>query len=280
MQTVLIGTAQWGMDYGITNRAGRITDAELDTLSDLAFSCGYLSLDTAPAYGDSETRIGQLGRGFRVQTKVSASGCSKEDLNPSLESSMKALRQDRIWSVLVHDWSVLDAGERLRALEMLSDLQAAGGIERFGISIYDESDLVDLPEDLHGLEVIQVPASVLDQRMVSETVLSALRVRGVRIQARSIFLQGTLLDSDRVTAQARHPHVARLHESLRERGLSPAQASIDFIKRCEWIDEVVVGFAEPRQLREFADAWDREHSGIDWSPYASEDLALLDPRQW
>lgn len=280
MQTLLIGTAQWGMDYGITNRAGRIAEAELVRLADFALSCGYVSLDTAPAYGDSETRIGELGSGFRVQTKVSASVRSMEDLNDSLESSMKALRQDRIWSVLVHDWSVLDAGERLRALEMLSDLQAAGGIERFGVSIYDEADLVDLPEDLHGLEVVQIPVSLLDQRLLSAEIISALRVRGIRIQARSIFLQGAVLDTDHVSSQAQHPHVVRLHESLRERGLSPAQASIDFIKRCEWIDEVVVGFAELRQLREFADAWVRENSDIDWSRYASNDLALVDPRLW
>ena len=74
MQSVILGTAQWGLDYGVTNTAGRLSDEAVREVADSAWALGIRTLDTAPAYGDAEERIPSLGHGFAVQTKVSIGG--------------------------------------------------------------------------------------------------------------------------------------------------------------------------------------------------------------
>ena len=51
MQTLLLGTAQWGLDYGATNADGRIAGSALAALIATATECGITYLDTAAAYG-------------------------------------------------------------------------------------------------------------------------------------------------------------------------------------------------------------------------------------
>ena len=49
-----LGSAQWGLDYGVANEQGRPTDAELRSLLGKAKQAGVTSIDTASAYGCAE----------------------------------------------------------------------------------------------------------------------------------------------------------------------------------------------------------------------------------
>ena len=42
-----LGTAQWGLDYGISNTNGRTSFNEVTTILDYARSCGIKTVDTA-----------------------------------------------------------------------------------------------------------------------------------------------------------------------------------------------------------------------------------------
>ncbi len=56
--SLVLGGAQFGMPYGIANRAGKPGDDELHAILALAEAAGVSHLDTAAGYGDSEHRIG------------------------------------------------------------------------------------------------------------------------------------------------------------------------------------------------------------------------------
>ena len=280
MQTLLLGTAQWGLDYGVTNARGRLPDEELLQLVEVAHTMGFYQLDTAPAYGDSEARIGALSNDFQVQTKVSALGLSEKEVVDSIDSSLRILGQDSLWSVLIHDWALLESRQRIRALKVLSDLQAAGTIERFGISVYEKADFDELLEASATINVIQLPVNALDQRLMDSDALVALRRQGVSVQARSIFLQGVMLDVNHASSHSNHPHVRRFHEHCDSWSMTPTAAGVNFIKSLDWVDEVVVGFENAAQLREFGTAWAQDGIKADWVVLASEDIDLLDPRRW
>ena len=61
LSKLTIGTAQFGLDYGIANRSGQVNFEEIQKILDFAFDLGINTLDTAIAYGDSETRLGLAG---------------------------------------------------------------------------------------------------------------------------------------------------------------------------------------------------------------------------
>lgn len=122
-------------------------DAAAARLLDTARELGINLLDTAPAYGSSEERLGRLLRGRRndwlISTKVGESfeaGRSHYDFSPeavrnSVKTSLRRLHTDRLDVVLIHsDGSDLAILDELGTLECLLDLKARGWIRAAGMS--------------------------------------------------------------------------------------------------------------------------------------------------
>ena len=144
-----LGTVKLGRDQGVKYPNGFTIpdDAEARQLLALARDLGINLIDTAPAYGRSEERLGPLLRGQRedwvIVSKVGEefeAGQSHFDFSPehtrfSVERSLKRLETDFIDLVLIHsdgnDVAILqDSG----ALEALAELKKAGKIRAFGLS--------------------------------------------------------------------------------------------------------------------------------------------------
>ena len=58
---ISIGTAQFGLDYGISNQRGKVPFSDVENIIELAYSRGIDKLDTASAYGKSEKVLGEIG---------------------------------------------------------------------------------------------------------------------------------------------------------------------------------------------------------------------------
>lgn len=144
-----LGTVKLGRDQGVKYPSGFTIpdDAEARQLLALARDLGINLIDTAPAYGRSEERLGPLLRGQRqdwvIVSKVGEefeAGKSHFDFSPahtrrSVERSLQRLETDVIDLVLVHsdgnDVAVLrDSG----VYETLAELKQAGKIRAFGLS--------------------------------------------------------------------------------------------------------------------------------------------------
>jgi len=67
---IALGAAQFGHEYGIANKAGRVKPTEVKDILQLAAAHGLNTLDTAIAYGDSEktTTAALLGKFASVLT--------------------------------------------------------------------------------------------------------------------------------------------------------------------------------------------------------------------
>ena len=70
-----LGTAQFGMEYGIANKNGKVSLDEAKAIITLGRLAGIDTLDTAMAYGDSEESLGKLStEDFHVITKLPSFG--------------------------------------------------------------------------------------------------------------------------------------------------------------------------------------------------------------
>ena len=68
---IALGTAQFGMSYGIANVSGQVSREGAKAILDLASLSGIDAIDTAIAYGESEACLGDVGvENFRVVTKL------------------------------------------------------------------------------------------------------------------------------------------------------------------------------------------------------------------
>ena len=122
-------------------------DKEARALLDLSRDLGINLIDTAPAYGNSEERLGRLLKEDRKQwlicSKVgeefldgqSTFDFSAEHTRMSVERSLRRLQTDYIDMVLVHsDGNDLDIIHNSAALQTLAELKQRGWIRAFGMS--------------------------------------------------------------------------------------------------------------------------------------------------
>ena len=267
-----IGTAQWGLDYGVTNKGGRLGDAVISALLDSMRANAIVHLDTAASYGDAESRIGNLDTtGIHIQTKLSAKNRTYEDLRAQLRESLTKLKTESVNSILIHDWFALDQNEidvvsRFFELSMNESLT-----HQVGISAYNLLDLDRARDSLNVWDTAQIPINALDQRFVNACELFP----GIAFQARSIFLQGLLLASN-----PDHVDVIRFHTFSQSLGVDPLTLSLQFIKEQSWLDSVIIA---PTSLDEFDQILNAANShipDIDFYPCVSLDVKLLDPRSW
>ena len=121
-------------------------DKDVMRILDLAWSLGINFIDTAPAYGSSEERLGKLlgqRHDWVIETKVgeifedgkSRFDFSAEHTRESVENSLRKLRRDYIDVVLVHssgdDMNIIHQQD---VLEELDRLKQKGLIRAFGMS--------------------------------------------------------------------------------------------------------------------------------------------------
>jgi aryl-alcohol dehydrogenase-like predicted oxidoreductase len=148
-----LGTVKFGRNQNVNYPGGGgfalPTDADIEFLLDLALECGINVLDTAPAYGTSEERLGKLIGGrrdkFFLVTKTGEEFCNRRSeyvftaphTRMSVERSLQRLRTDFLDCVLVHS-SRDDANviANSAALETLSRLKEEGKIGSFGASTH------------------------------------------------------------------------------------------------------------------------------------------------
>jgi aryl-alcohol dehydrogenase-like predicted oxidoreductase len=144
-----LGTVKLGRNQGVKYPAGFSLpdDRSAARLLARARELGINLIDTAPAYGSSEQRLGQLLSGQRSDwllcTKVGEefeAGQSRHDFSPehtrhSIQRSLSHLKTDVIDIVLVHsDGNDLQIIEQMGTLEALADLKRGGLIRAFGMS--------------------------------------------------------------------------------------------------------------------------------------------------
>jgi aryl-alcohol dehydrogenase-like predicted oxidoreductase len=288
-----LGTAQFGLPYGITNSAGQVAEPEVRALLAEAAQAGLTLLDTAQAYGNAEAVLGRTlppGHGFRLISKLpsqSQSVFTTEDRvawDQAFERSCLRLGESSLDALLLHSAADLHkpGGEHLRA--WLLSLRQAGLVRRLGVSIYCSTDLDGVPPDL--LDLVQLPLSLYDQRLLVDGTIASLRAQGCDVHARSMYLQGLLLNSaDSWPAwvnSANREHHARLEHLAADRGCSLLDCALGFACAQEDLEAVVLGLCSRYELRQLLQAWWRTSPWKEgeWRAWTLSNVDTIDPRRW
>ena len=102
-----LGTAQFGMAYGVANASGKVPAGEVEKILAYASGRGIDTLDTAVGYGESEAVLGtfQLGS-WNVISKIGAAPEGYQDIpawvNTQVEDSLTRLRISSLDALLLH----------------------------------------------------------------------------------------------------------------------------------------------------------------------------------
>lgn len=267
---LVVGTAQLGLDYGVTNYSGKPNVETSVNLVRTAIVNGVKGFDTARAYGESENVLGgALAGGWHERTEVFTKLDTLTEypdqlsdavvaalVDKSLAESRLALQQDQLGTVLLHRTDLLFrwGGAVWRHL---IERVSSGDIRTLGVSVQSPEELL-LVLDTAQVQHIQLPFNLLDWRWNS--VLPRLederRRRGITVHARSALLQGLILTDDQALWSRSGildgaPIWTWLQEQSDARSrVSIADLALAYVRSQEWCDGVVVGMETADQLRD------------------------------
>lgn len=270
-----LGTVQFGQAYGVSNTRGQVSRAEAAAILARAAETGIKVLDTAANYGEAESVLASLDTTpFRIVSKTANATNGVEAVVARARQSARTLKAD---TLLVH------AAADLPALwPALQQLKAEEVFRKIGISTYFADDPAALAERFRP-DVMQLPFSLLDQRLLKNGSLARLKGLGVEIHARSLFLQGLMLmapDQLPPNLQSAGPHLDRMHARLAEAGSTALGAALGFVLSRPEIDVALVGVTARDELDEILAAAAQPASGLDWDACALDDARILTPSLW
>ncbi len=237
-----LGTVKFGRNQAVKYPAGfeLPSDRQILELLDVARELGVNLLDTAPAYGSSEERLGRLlpdRDRWLLCTKVGenfAGGRSWFDFSAShvrasIEQSLRSLRSEWLDLVLIHsdgnDLAILDESDCLATLQ---ELREKGLLRAIGMSSKTVAG------GLRAIELVDVLMLAYNRADVSQApVIEQARQAG----------KGVLVKKGLASGHA--VHCARPGAVL---------DNFRFLFECPGISSVVVGAINPEHLRENAAA--------------------------
>lgn len=186
-QKLILGTVQFGLNYGINNRTGIPQKDEVFRILNYAFNNGISVLDSAEAYGTAVHLIKEYSREypfkFKINSKFNNSDRSLSEVFNETYGNLNA----QIDTFFYHSFN--DFFQYPSLLSELKVLKSEGLIKSIGLSIY-EDDEFKAAIDSEDIDVIQIPFNLLDNFALRGAHLKEARLKGKTIQARSIFLQG------------------------------------------------------------------------------------------
>lgn len=251
MNRIILGTAQFGMDYGINNKRGRIPQKEAWEIVDESIRTGVDTLDTASLYGLSETVLGTYIKNRSQKLKVISklSACTVEEAEGIFLGSLGKLNINKFYGYLIHNFQFYKENKQLWVF--LEKLKKEGKIEKIGFSLYFPNELEYVLGRNLKIDLIQIPFSIFDQRFLP--YFPELKNRGIEINARSVFLQGLVF----IEPEALNSRLTRIKEKLKnlnvlskKNKLSIVTLCINFVLFNKMIDKVVIGVDNLENFRE------------------------------
>jgi len=259
LSQLMIGSVQFGMDYGIANKSGQPSyEAVCDILA-CACEGGVNCVDTAAAYGTSEEVLGRalaelrISDKFIVATKVphlpaelSSTQTADKMVEESVTRSLQRLRLEVLPICLLH-WET-----DFRHIESLLKLKARGLLKHVGCSVMTpEATTAIIASGL--AEVIQMPTNLLDHRFTGSGIYDQAKRRGVAVVIRSIFLQGLLVMPENELPS----HLAdvipvrrKLQQLAREARMSLPELAVRYVLSIEGLTCAVIGVESVTQMRQ------------------------------
>ncbi len=290
---LVLGTAQLGMPYGIANRTGQPDFETAVSIIKTAWESGIREFDTAQAYGESEAVLGRsfaslgISNDVRIITKLDPKlePHNGQNIKKAIERSLERLQIPDLYGVMLHREEWLDnlnngLEKSLRALVL------DGVVQHLGVSLYTPVKALRALE-LDIVDMIQVPANILDLRFAEAGVFNLAKEKRKRVYIRSVFLQGLLLmkpeDLPANMAFAK-PALGKIDNLCAQYKCSRQKLALLYIKQKYPQSRIIIGAETPRQLEQNLNIWKDNLSSIneikEFDSWTIVDERIINPSLW
>ena len=287
---IMIGTAQFGTKYGVSNMK-KISKDQIKKIFNFLKKKNINKFDTAENYGDSELIIGEYNnkKQFILSTKISSLKKVKlKDLEQHIQYKVKnmckRLNTYKINYLLLHDFKDIHKKniKSKKIISILRKIKKSGKILKFGVSVYSYKDIEKIIKN-YKIDFVQIPFNLFDQSLLEKNFYKKLQNKKIDIHIRSIFLQGLVFIDYKKEKNKKILKIAKkLNFFLEKRKHEKIKLLINFIKNYNFYQKIVIGVNSFNQLREIIRMFETkdDYNESQFLQYKISDKSLIDPRNW
>lgn len=277
---IILGTANLGQNYGITNNSAFDIDVSKSILRK-AISKSVTDFDTAPDYGVAQkllaSEVAHLD-GINITTKISSKIASKtHDVVKHFKDSLSVLNVNQVDTVLFHSSSFVENRNFRELVDAILETQKT---KKVGISVYERDEIAKALDTGAQLTLFQVPENILDRRLEKEPEMETYHSQGIKFVVRSIFLQGALLTNEvslPANFKAHKDAFRKLNESAKQQGLSVVELCVNYALSINWAEGILIAAATIEQLDEILSVPLKK---LQYDGFPTLPSYLVDPRNW
>tara|TARA_B100000768_G_scaffold161147_1_gene161069 strand:+ start:6258 stop:8051 length:1794 start_codon:yes stop_codon:yes gene_type:complete len=280
-----IGTLQFGLNYGIANKEGKLKDLEIKKIKNISKTFNISTVDTANVYGNSEQRLGNLGfSDFKLVSKLPVTQPSIDRVNwvlKSVRKSLKKLNVTKLYGLHVHNTKYLLDKKGYKIYDGLIKAKKEGLINKIGVSIYTIQELKKVISK-YKIDLVLLPFNIFDQRLIKSNILQDLKDRNIEIHTRTTFLQGLLLlEGSKIPSKFKkyQKYFNNWNKLQKKIKIPKFEICLKYALSNEYIDKVIVGIDNSKQfnlLIKAAGYLKIQTKSID----ASKEIDLINPAKW
>lgn len=281
-----LGTVQFGLNYGVSNKLGQPSIAKAHAILDIAKDAGITTLDTALGYGESHQVLASypsINDSFNIVTKLPP--LQKEQFSSQdtdyyialIEQCFSDFKTQKLNAILFHQASDIEKQGVAPVLACLKQRQLENQLASKGVSLYSGTEVNNFKQ-LSEINFVQIPYNAFDTYFKHSGALSLLSKNKTQVQARSCFLQGLLLMPINELASYFKPwkqDLESFHQLAQHLGVSALTLSIAYALKEDEIDKVVVGVNSESELAQILEAY---QSSIKISHEVLKEMTVNDPR--
>jgi len=246
---LILGTAQFGMKYGVNNKVGKIPKKEIVKILNFSKRNNISYFDTASTYGESENKLGNYlkknNNNFKIITKYSS---KKKSIIKQFYETRKLTSQtpDIVLAHSYKDYISKDFQETLNHL--IKEFK----LKKYGASLYSPNEYFKILK-VRVPNIIQVPVNIFDKRFLEKKIISSIKKNRIEVHARSIYLQGLLFVEEKKIYRY-FKNIKKIFKKTinlaENENLSLAQLSLLWVYKKKDINKIVLGIDSLSQLNE------------------------------
>lgn len=275
-----LSAAQFGLG-GSPSPRSRPPEVEARDILNIA-ARGQLSvLDASGVYGRAEQILGDLvppPSSFRLTLNSVRADRGPDFVEQEARASLRRLAVERADAIVVPSVGELFGPHGMALWDRLQALKGQGLFARIGIAVHASDDPCGVARRFKP-DLVQAPASLLDQRLLADGSLARIAGMGIEVQLRSVFLNGLLfLPPDRVPATLKGAagRLSRVRRMIAEGRSDPLQAALGFALSRPEATAVLVSPTTAAELSAIIAAAASPPPDLDWDEMALDDPVALD----
>jgi len=256
LSKLILGTAQFSPNYGITNRIGTLKQKSINNILKLYKKKNLNFIEISASYKNAINKLIRTKntKNLKYIFKINFTSLIKKNSSKQIDCIKKYQKKLKVKTfdyLLIQNFDKYSKKKDIfNEIQRLSkNLKSLGLIKNLGISTYKFYNINFLKK--LKIDSVQLPFSIFDQRLIKKNYHKNLKKNKIKIFVRSIFLQGILLENFNDIKSKFYKYkkyFLRIERFCEKKKLSKIEACICYVKKFREIEGIVIGALNADQL--------------------------------